>query len=451
VFGISDTSFADLFQPGRTVGAPTVIELVGKNSPNPDKQIYKDDYNNFGPAIGLSWSLPWFGRDKTTLRAGYGVSYTGGGNGILYDYSVNGAPGVNDDQAFTSSALLNLANLRLPTRGVPFQPIGFADRTKGIEAFDNNFVTPYVQNWNLEIQRSLTSSLSMAVRYIGSKGTKLEGEVATNEVNIFENGILEAFNITRSGGNAPLFDRMLMNLNVTGAGVVNGTTLTGSQAFRISTATRAFIANGDVGSFAAYLNNTTNFTNSAGGIVRNAGLPENLITGNPQFNTGNPGTTTLPGNATFITNIADSTYHSMQLELNKRLSKGFTTQTSYTWSKSIGISDEDGGIVFRTLRDRSLNRGPLGLDRTHQIISNGMFSLPFGPNRMLLSNEPGRDQRPQSSELGHSQHQHQQHQLRTYYQRDRKPQLYREPSPEFLSTGFVSDNSPPNLGGEFSL
>jgi hypothetical protein len=78
----------------------------------------------------------------------------------------------------------------------------------------------------------------------------------------------------------------------------------------------------------------------------------------------------------------------MQLELNKRLSSGFTSQTSYTWSKSLGISDEDGGIVFRTLRDRSLNRGPLGLDRTHQIISNGTFSLPFGPGRMLLANAP---------------------------------------------------------------
>src|SRR5205814_9237960 len=44
--------------------------------------------------------------------------------------------------------------------------------------------------------------------------------------------------------------------------------------------------------------------------------------------------------------------------------------------------------VFRTLRDRSLNRGPLGLDRTHQIVSNGTFSLPFGPNRAFLGNAP---------------------------------------------------------------
>src|SRR5205823_8138546 len=161
-----------------------------------------------------------------------------------------------------------------------------------------------------------------------------------------------------------------------------------SQAFRISTATRAFIANGDIGAFAAYLNNSTNFTNAAGGIVRNAGLPENFITGNPQFSTSAPGGTTLPGNATFITNIADSTYHSMQLEMSKRLSNGFTSQTSYTWSKSLGIADGDGALTFRTLRDRSLNRGPLGLDRTHQIISSGTYSLPFGPNRSFLSTAP---------------------------------------------------------------
>jgi hypothetical protein len=78
----------------------------------------------------------------------------------------------------------------------------------------------------------------------------------------------------------------------------------------------------------------------------------------------------------------------MQLELNKRITHGFAGQVAYTWSKSLGLSDEDGGLVFRTLRDRSLNRGPLALDRTHQITSNGTFSLPFGPNRAFLSNAP---------------------------------------------------------------
>ena len=58
-------------------GSLTTVELVGKNSPNPNKQLYKDDWNNFAPAVGWSWSLPWWGKDKTVLRAGYGISYTG--------------------------------------------------------------------------------------------------------------------------------------------------------------------------------------------------------------------------------------------------------------------------------------------------------------------------------------------------------------------------------------
>src|SRR5262249_23299747 len=60
---------------------------------------------------------------------------------------------------------------------------------------------------------------------------------------------------------------------------------------------------------------------------------------------------------------------------------------------SLGAADGDGGITFRTLRDRSLNNGPLGLDRRHQIISSGTYSLPFGLNRALLSNVPGIVQR----------------------------------------------------------
>ncbi len=51
------------------------------------------------------------------------------------------------------------------------------------------------------------------MRYIGTKGTKLGAGIPINEVNIFENGILEAYKITQAGGNASLFDRMLSGLN----------------------------------------------------------------------------------------------------------------------------------------------------------------------------------------------------------------------------------------------
>src|SRR5438093_7240991 len=54
---------------------------------------------------------------------------------------------------------------------------------------------------------------------------------ALNDANIFENGILDAFNVTRGGGDAALFDRMLSGLNL-GLGPVNGTTVTGRSEER---------------------------------------------------------------------------------------------------------------------------------------------------------------------------------------------------------------------------
>ena len=147
-----------------------------------------------------------------------------------------------------------------------------------------NRLTPYVQNFNFEIQRELPQNLTLNVAYVGTKGTKLYGGIPLNTVNIFKNEFLDAFNITRTGGNAPLFDQMLKD-SILGAGVVNGTTVTGSAALRANTSTRAFIANGNVGGLADFLNRSTNITGQGGGFVRNSGLfPENFFVLNPQFN-----------------------------------------------------------------------------------------------------------------------------------------------------------------------
>jgi hypothetical protein len=42
LFGISGTSFADMWQPGRS-GKPTELQLVGKNSNHPNTLAYNND------------------------------------------------------------------------------------------------------------------------------------------------------------------------------------------------------------------------------------------------------------------------------------------------------------------------------------------------------------------------------------------------------------------------
>ena len=87
------------------------MQFVGKNSPNPDLQVHKDDWNNFGPAVGLSWQLPWFGRDKTVLRAGYGINYNGAPRFNGLDTTVGLAPGTNLTPAPVPAVYTNLATV----------------------------------------------------------------------------------------------------------------------------------------------------------------------------------------------------------------------------------------------------------------------------------------------------------------------------------------------------
>src|SRR5262249_56398471 len=93
-------------------------------------------------------------------------------------------------------------------------------RNDAITAFDNNLATPYVQTFNVSIQRELAKNLTLDVGYVGTKGTKLTGNINLNSRIVVENGLLEAFKQTEAGGNAPLFDKLLMGVNVTGVGTV---------------------------------------------------------------------------------------------------------------------------------------------------------------------------------------------------------------------------------------
>src|SRR5262249_55070156 len=151
-------------------------------------------------------------------------------------------------------------------------------------------------------------------------------------------------------------------LNFAGIGTVGVNGLTGSSALRRFSGTRTDIANGNVSGVANYINTNSSFTGETGGMLRANGFAENFIVANPQYGVAN-----ILGAGT------SSTYHSMQAAVTKRLSHGFTSQTTYTWSRSIG---ERGNI---DPRNRALNRTLQADQRTHDIRSNGTFELPFGP------------------------------------------------------------------------
>src|SRR5262249_905 len=83
------------------------------------------------------------------------------------------------------------------------------------------------------------------------------------------------------------------------------------------------------------------------------------------------------------------TYHSMQVQVTKRLSHGFTSQGSYTWSRALGADDGDQAINTRDPANRALDKTLLNYHRTHNFTSNGTYTLPLGPGQNFLANAPG--------------------------------------------------------------
>ncbi len=382
LFGISGTSFANAqWAPYANSGKLSTTEFVGKASPQPGKLIYGNDWNNFAPSFGFAYNLPWL-KKSTVVRGGYGINYAGAPDFLSYSSNIANLPGFNLNVNAAPTGYVNLANsanaLTVATNAAaaskPFQPVAVdGTRSTGITGYADNRVIPYIQSFNFSIQRELVRNITLEVGYVGNKATKLWSNTQINEANIYENGLLDAFNTTRNGGNAPLFDRMLNGVTLTGVGTVGTAGLTGSGALRRFQTSNQFIANGDVGGLANLLNTSNAFGSGFGGALRRGGLPENFIVANPQF-----GSVNLAGNNT------NSTYHSLQTTLSQRYSHGFSGQFSYVFSKNLG------DIGVRDPRNRSgVSKGLLPNNRTHIVKATGTWDLPFGSKGYIGRNAKG--------------------------------------------------------------
>jgi hypothetical protein len=230
------------------------------------------------------------------------------------------------------------------------------------------------------VTRALASNLTLDARYVGTRGVKLHSLFNINAQDFRNNGLLEALQLTRAGGNAPMFDRMMAGLNI-GSGVV-GPDVSGSEALRRHPATRTAIAAGNFVSVAQWLNTTNTGTMqpplTSGGLLRSSGLfPENFIVANPQF-----------GPVQIRRNMDNSKYHSLQSQLTLRPTNGVSYQATYTWSKNLGVFSS-GTYAYRDPTNAFADYTRETNDRTHSFRSYGTFELPFGPNKWLGGGSSG--------------------------------------------------------------
>ncbi len=384
LFGISGEN--NLFNPGSLKGsATTSIEFVnGKTG----KKLYNNDWNNFAPFIGIALSpnfehgpMRWiFGKDnKSSIRAGYSISYLHDGFTVVSNALGTGTtnPGLIQTAANNApTGLLTSAGLALttPTFQIPITDAqNFAiNNSNGLWTFDPNLRTPYVQQWSFGFEREIARNTAFEARYVGNHAIKVYRAVDFNEVNIFENGFLQEFqnaqkNLAARGGSSfapgvagtvalPTLDKLFAGLAATSG--------YGSTTFINN------LTNNNIGAMAFTLaNNPVYRTNRAS-------LTPNFFLANP--------------NAAFaraVTNNSFSNYHSLQLELRRRLAKGLMFQGDYTFSKAITDSEGSQSTLetFRTLRNLRLDRHRAAFDQRHRFISNFLYELPFGPGKRWLN------------------------------------------------------------------
>lgn len=132
--------------------------------------LYGRDLNNFSPRLAVAWDIR--GKGKTVLRAGWGLFY----DAFSQDFFVGQLPfnTFNPGAAYNpigpSAILFSFSTVDKLTPNVPVFT-GFSD--SDVFATQPNLRTPYVQNYNLNLEQQISKGLVLQLGYVGSQGRKL--------------------------------------------------------------------------------------------------------------------------------------------------------------------------------------------------------------------------------------------------------------------------------------
>ncbi len=390
VFGVSGKG--NFFNPNRPTGAPPAVGTLDFVSGNTGIPLFRDDWNNFAPFIGLAYSPDFqdgfmrtlFGPlGKSSFRLGYSISYLK--EGFTYISNAMGVgitnPGLIQVTSNTvPTGVLTSAGVTLP---IPTFTMPVTDRgnyllspNNGLWAIDPDIRTPYVQQWNVGFEREIMKNTAIEVRYNGNLALKVWRANNLNEVNIFENGFLAEFQRARA------------NWIAQGSGATFAPGCAGCQATPILSALFAglssasgfsntgFISNlnlGNVGSMANTLRSSITYRTN-----REASLPQNFFVVNPNAL-----------NAILTESSSSSNYHALQAELRRRFSGGLQFQVAYTFSKAItdtpgSLTNQSGSESYWTFRDKRFDRQRAGFDQRHRLVANAVYELPFGKGKQFL-------------------------------------------------------------------
>lgn len=150
-----------------------------------DPRVIEPDSNNIAPRFGIAWQVD----DKTVLRAGGGV-YFSDMQLIELQFAAVGPPFTNSVDAINTGKLIPefIPGVNIfPV--IPLPPIdeNFASNLPaGITPFtlQEEGRTPYVQQWNLSLQRTLGRSSMLELSYLGNSGHRQQNRYDNNQCQV---------------------------------------------------------------------------------------------------------------------------------------------------------------------------------------------------------------------------------------------------------------------------
>lgn len=163
-------------------------QYVFAGDPRFPRGLMTTDYNNIAPRVGFAYHLPH--TSDMVVRGGVGIFYgQDEGSGInnkmtnnppFYNY---GGVGITSDGRHPSTGFQLTPGAAI-TRLPPVSPANFTlnpTATAQLNGWPSEYVTPYVSEWNLTVEKQLPWNLLGSVNFVGNNSVDLWGLSFANE------------------------------------------------------------------------------------------------------------------------------------------------------------------------------------------------------------------------------------------------------------------------------